>query len=677
MDKVLCHFYANTYYDEWRVIITDYTDGKKPIWDNASSEGIRAYDASTSQSCFIYNSAIFAGSPEPSYHVVNVCLLANEAFTLKIQFKRSQDSEWMEANTQNYNKLNNGFYTVSSSPITIKSAVTDLRTTTIISSGFDNSKPVTSELDIPIFSDYSEYGQFVLSPAPSASVEVSYDIPQGDYDYVKLVFKKDRIPADVNDGYAVDLDPTAHSVEVSGLSKTLGTRYYFVIFTDKSVSDEFIYDVAEIPPFDHQDFAKTDNIETFTVPKTGRYKLETWGAQGGNAESDGVTARGGYGSYSTCDIELGEGQSIYVNVGGQDGYNCGGSVSPSDDPSIANGGGATTIATVSAMINGLSGNSSNRYKIMAMSGGGGGGMVKDNTAYDGNNSGGWKGSGSNSSNINSGNAWGYGATGYSVSGGGAGYRGGYAATSSEGGGGGCASMANFYFGNRWNKKMVGYNVPTTTGDNYTESTDKASANAESDKAKMGDGFARITYISDLPKKSKVMPQGSMQVEMVYQSLNYEWVYKSLDEILVMVKNITMASGNGANAFFYIPYGYNTGGGFIMPAYVSSRSDLYILTEETLMYNGGDYDFSSGYREIGVNNIDCIDQQSVNGGYILNSQKTALYRNGNHSPVVIEKGDKIYQVAAGNNPLQIEDNPMTFIFYTDASITNIYVDGVKQ
>ena len=175
MDKVLCHFYTDTYYDEWRVVITNYTDGKQPIWDNASSEGIRAYDASTSQSCYIYNSAIFAGSPEPSYHVVNVCLLANEAFTLKIQYKRSQDSEWIEGNTQNYNKLNNGFYTVSSSPITIKSAVTDLRTTTIISSGFDNSKPVTSELDIPIFSDYSAYGQFVLAPAP-APVDVDHTL---------------------------------------------------------------------------------------------------------------------------------------------------------------------------------------------------------------------------------------------------------------------------------------------------------------------------------------------------------------------------------------------------------------------------------------------------------------------------------------------------------------------
>ena len=61
MDKVLCHFYANTYYDEWRVIITDYTDGKSPISDNASPNGINAYNTSASESCKIYNSAIYAG----------------------------------------------------------------------------------------------------------------------------------------------------------------------------------------------------------------------------------------------------------------------------------------------------------------------------------------------------------------------------------------------------------------------------------------------------------------------------------------------------------------------------------------------------------------------------------------------------------------------------------------
>ena len=80
----------------------------------------------------------------------------------------------------------------------------------------------------------------------NASVNVSYDVPSNDYEYVKLVYKQDRIPTDVTDGTVVDLDPTATSVQVNGLSEVLGTKYYFVIFTDKSVSDEFMYEVGRV-----------------------------------------------------------------------------------------------------------------------------------------------------------------------------------------------------------------------------------------------------------------------------------------------------------------------------------------------------------------------------------------------------------------------------------------------
>lgn len=269
MDKVLCHFYANTYYDEWRVVITDYTDGKNPISDNASPNGINAYNTSASESCKICNSAIYAGvSPSSSNQVVQVCLFANEAFVIQTQFKRSQDSEWINSTSQNYNQTNNGFYTITSNAIEFSN--TTLLTSGIVSSGLNTSKEITSELDIPIFSDFNEYKQFVLSPVPSASVEVSYDIPQGDYEYVKLVFKKDRIPADVNDGYAVDLDPTATSVEVEGVSKTIGTKYYFAIFTDKSVSDEFSYEVtAPVPRFSIAKQFKSDN-------GTFNYNIPSW-----------------------------------------------------------------------------------------------------------------------------------------------------------------------------------------------------------------------------------------------------------------------------------------------------------------------------------------------------------------------------------------------------------------
>ena len=73
------------------------------------------------------------------------------------------------------------------------------------------------------------------------------------------------------------------------------------------------------------DFDYTGSIQTFTVPKDGIYQLEVWGAQGGTATDDDLSANGGYGSYSTGEVELHQGDTLYIVVGGQGGYNGGGS----------------------------------------------------------------------------------------------------------------------------------------------------------------------------------------------------------------------------------------------------------------------------------------------------------------------------------------------------------------
>ena len=85
----------------------------------------------------------------------------------------------------------------------------------------------------------------VLQPKYNVTISVDYTVPQNDYEYVKLVYKENRIPANVTDGKAVDLDPTATKAKITGLKNELGTKYYFAIFTDKCVSDEFQYEVGE------------------------------------------------------------------------------------------------------------------------------------------------------------------------------------------------------------------------------------------------------------------------------------------------------------------------------------------------------------------------------------------------------------------------------------------------
>ena len=57
----------------------------------------------------------------------------------------------------------------------------------------------------------------------------------------------------------------------------------------------------------------TGGEQTFTVPTTGTYKLETWGAQGGSINE---TYYGGYGAYSFGNIKISQNDKLYINVGG-------------------------------------------------------------------------------------------------------------------------------------------------------------------------------------------------------------------------------------------------------------------------------------------------------------------------------------------------------------------------
>lgn len=137
---------------------------------------------------------------------------------------------------------------------------------------YEGTTNVTINSKIAQKTTLSDYYDWVTNSAPlGGTVVVDYQFPAGGtYEYAKIVFKKNRIPADVTDGYAVDIDPTATSVEVEGISKTLGTKYYFAIFTDKSVSDEFVYEVTEpIPRFSMAKKFKTDN-------GTFNYNIPSW-----------------------------------------------------------------------------------------------------------------------------------------------------------------------------------------------------------------------------------------------------------------------------------------------------------------------------------------------------------------------------------------------------------------
>ena len=155
----------------------------------------------------------------------------------------------------------------------------------------------------------------------------------------------------------------------------------------------------------------------------------------------------------------------------------------------SNGGGATHIAKVTGQLSALS---SNLSDILMVSGGGGGGLLAGDTDYSGKEAGGISGSGDNSADQTTGNAFGRGESGTNVSGGGSGLYGGYKGTSSKSGGAGSGYIGNSLVSN---KKMVGYNVPTSSSESTkTESVNEASESPVSGKPKIGNGYAKIKFL---------------------------------------------------------------------------------------------------------------------------------------------------------------------------------------
>ena len=272
-------------------------------------------------------------------------------------------------------------------------------------------------------------------------------------------------------------------------------------------------------------FNYTGNVQSFTVPCDGYYKLETWGAQGGSRSS----FVGGGGGYSVGDYASINGSILYVYVGGAGGsinaatggYNGGGGGGNSLGGA---GGGATDIRT-----------STNINDQIIVAGGGGGANNRGGGYGDGNGGAGGGYVGQTGSSVNHTNGYGYGfgtggtqtaggksywsggggtATGYytTISGqavGGTRGQGGYGLSGQSGGGGGYyggggsghggAGGGSGYIGSSdlINKHMTCYNCEISNDTSTkTISNTCVSETATSDCSKTGNGYARITYLGD-------------------------------------------------------------------------------------------------------------------------------------------------------------------------------------
>lgn len=273
--------------------------------------------------------------------------------------------------------------------------------------------------------------------------------------------------------------------------------------------------------------------QIYTIPSTGIYKLEVWGAQGGQYS----TYTPGYGAYSVGYANLTKGTILYIVNGGSGitaaasatftagGYNGGGQA----NYGAGTGGGATHIATANGLLSTLSSQTGN---ILIVAGGGGGTGVY-NTNETGGSGGGISGvtGGHNSSSFPGGGTGGTQTSGGTpgasggvggASGGvgavagtagafGAGGKGGYETTYTQGAGaggggyyGGAGGSArnggggggSGYIGNSLltNKYMYCYNCTTSNDVNTkTYTTTNVSSTPTADYAKSGSGAARITF----------------------------------------------------------------------------------------------------------------------------------------------------------------------------------------
>ena len=168
--------------------------------------------------------------------------------------------------------------------------------------------------------------------------------------------------------------------------------------------------MSNIKTGDILNFGYTGAVQSVTLPK-GTYKLECWGAQGGNSnQSNGTYGNGGKGGYSTGILNVSTNTTIYITVGGQGqngalntrtagGFNGGGDGYGTNNFGVGGGGGGASDISLmhpvfsqsSYFINKIRDTNSLLSRIIVAGGGGSAGYDVSNNAANGGAGGGTTG----------------------------------------------------------------------------------------------------------------------------------------------------------------------------------------------------------------------------------------------------------------------------------------------
>nr|MBP3258658.1 prepilin-type N-terminal cleavage/methylation domain-containing protein [Bacilli bacterium] len=225
---------------------------------------------------------------------------------------------------------------------------------------------------------YGNYTVSILDVAKIGNIELYYNYETVDTEKNGICYIK--IPI-THDDYKNDF-----GVVITYRYDSSKTRINGDITITPGSSNKCSYDLGKSWNFDY-----TGDVQDFTVPCDGTYKIEAWGAQGGNVSA---TYYGGKGGYSSGHLQSQKDQKLYIYVGGSGafcsgldckiagGYNGGGSGTAYNacggELSVASGGGATHIATIAGLLSTLS---SNVSSVIIVAGGGGGGNYCNSSNY--------------------------------------------------------------------------------------------------------------------------------------------------------------------------------------------------------------------------------------------------------------------------------------------------------
>ena len=273
------------------------------------------------------------------------------------------------------------------------------------------------------------------------------------------------------------------------------TAFYFKLNNNK------MYGVGSANYNDSvMNFDYTGSVQTATLTP-GTYKLECWGAQGGdgtNYSSTGLPYTGGKGGYSSGILNIIDSGTLYIVCGSagstvantSNTYNGGGG-SGNTNYQAGSGGGATHIGLKEGLLTTFSSDYTSKLLLVAGGGGGGGNcsiggagggisgvQPKTSTQYESRTSGiaGTQTSGYLFGQGQGGNGQNY------AGGGGGGFYGGGQGDNSTGGGGGSGYI---------NTSLL-TNCTTTAGD-----TSFPSPSGSTETGHSGNGYVRITKLTDI------------------------------------------------------------------------------------------------------------------------------------------------------------------------------------